>query len=223
MKLLFALQCKLIYITYHTKQYLMDKTMKKTTLTPEESLLLITKTIDETKKRFEDNGHIIILWGVITFTVFFSQYLFSLTGLYKKFDIIWTTILFPLGAIYTFIYYRKTVNKRNLPKTLLSRVIRTMGWTMGMNLMVLGFLFRQQLGDAMAPVFIILLASSMIVMGASIEFKPLFFGGLLLNLIGFCTFWLARDYQGFSLMAGAIVGLIIPGILLNNARRRKNV
>lgn len=197
--------------------------MNKTTLTPEESLLLITKTIEETKKRFEENGHIIILWGVLMFTVFFSQYIFSLTGLYKKFDIIWTVILFPLGMIYTFIYIRKTVNKKNLPRTLLSRVIETMGWAMGLNLLILGFLFRQQLGDAMAPIFIILLALSMIVTGASIKFKPLFIGGLLLNLIGFCTFYLDRDYHGFSLMLGAVVGLIIPGILLNKARRKENV
>ena len=197
--------------------------MDKTILTPEESLLLISKTIKETKQRFKDNGHIIILWGVLMFTVFFSQYIFSITGLYKKFDIIWTVILFPLGAIYTFIYVRKTVKKKNLPKTLLSRVIETMGWTMGLNLMVLGFLFGKQLGDAMAPIFLIFLALSMIVMGASIEFKPLFIGGLLMNLIGFCTFYLARDYHGFSMMLGAIVGLIIPGILLNKARRKENV
>ena len=196
--------------------------MAKSKLTPEESLLLISKTIEETKRRFEENGHIIILWGVITFTVFFSQYIFSLTGLYRKFDIIWTTVLFPLGAIYTVIYFRKNI-KKNMPRTLLTRVIQTMGWAMGMNLLILGFLFRQQLGDAMAPVFIILLALSMIVTGASIKFKPLFIGGLLLNIIGFCTFFLDRDYHGFSLMLGAVIGLIIPGILLNKARRKENV
>ncbi len=197
--------------------------MEKTTLTPEESLLLISKTIEETKNRFKENGHIIILWGVLMFTVFFSQYFFSLTGLYKKFDIIWTVILFPLGAVYTFVYIRKTVKKNNLPKTLLAKVIGTMGWAMGMNLMILGFLFSRQLGDAMAPVFIILMALTMTVIGASIEFKPIFVGGLLLNLVGLCTFYLDRDYHGFSMMLGAIVGLIIPGILLNKARRKENV
>jgi hypothetical protein len=200
----------------------MDKAMEKTTLTPEESLLLITKTIAETKKRFEENGHIIVLWGCLTFMVFFSQYVFSLTGLYKKFDIIWTVILFPLGAIYTFIYVGK-LKKKNLPKTLLTRVIETMGWAMGANLMVLGAIFSKQLGDAMAPVFIILLALSMIVTGSSIKFKPLFIGGILLNLIGFGTFLVSRDYHGLSMMLGALVGLIIPGILLNKANRKEHV
>jgi hypothetical protein len=192
-------------------------------ITPEESLLLISKTIEETKQRFQENGHIIILWGVITFVVFASQYIFSAIGWYKKFDIIWTTALFPLGAIYTFIYIKKNVYKKHLPKTLLTRVISTMGWTMGFNIMVLGLLFSKQLGDAMAPIFIILLALSMIVTGASIKFKPLFIGGILMNLIGLGSFYFTRDYHGFSMMLGALVGLIIPGILLNKAHRKENV
>ena len=197
--------------------------MKKATLTPEESLLLITKTIEETKERFKENGHLIILWGSLTFIVFLSQYILSLLGLYKLFDIAWTCILFPLGAIYTFIYFRKTVKKKNLPKTLLTRVITTMGWAMGLNMLILGFLLGQQLGDAHAPIFLILLALSMIVIGASIEFKPLFIGGILLNLIGLGSFFFSRDYHGFSMMLGAVVGLIIPGILLNRANRKRNV
>ncbi len=197
--------------------------MDKTSLTPEESLLLISKTIEETKKRFEENGHIIILWGSLTFIVFLSQYILVLSGLYKLFDIAWTCILFPLGAIYTFIYVWRKTKKKNLPKTLLTRIIGTMGWAIGMNLMILGFIFRQHLGNAIAPIFLILLALSMIIIGASIKFKPLFIGGLLLNLIGFGTFYLHMDYHGFSLMLGAVIGLIIPGILLNYARRKENV
>jgi hypothetical protein len=201
----------------------MDNTMDKTTLTPEESLLLITKTIAETKKRFEENGHIIVLWGCLTFMVFFSQYVFSLTGLYKKFDIIWTVILFPLGAIYTFIYVRRKVKINNLPNTIIGRIAGTMGWAMGMNLMILGFLFSRQLGDALAPIFLILLALSIIVIGESIKFKPLFIGGILMNLIGLGSFFVSRDYHGLSMMLGSLVGLIIPGILLNKAHREEHV
>lgn len=188
-------------------------------ITPEESLLLITKTIEDTKKRFQENGHIIIMWGIITFTVFFSQYTFVLLGWYKLFDIIWTTILFPLGGIYTFIYVRKNVKKKNLPKTIISRIIGTMGAAIGGNLMILGFIFRHQLGEATAPIFLIILALFLIVTGAAIKFKPLFIGGILLNLIAFGTFYLGTDYHGLSMMLGSVVGLIIPGILLNKSRK----
>jgi hypothetical protein len=191
-------------------------------MTAEESLLLISKTIEETKQRFQENGHILLLWGIITFTVFASQYIFSISGLYKKFDIIWTTILFPLGAIYTFIYIRKNEN-RNLPKTIITRLLETMGWTLGANLMILGLGFSQQLGTAHAPIFIILLALMIIITGAAIKFKPLFIGGVLMNLVGFGTFLIDRNYHGFSMMLASVVGLIIPGILLNKARRKENV
>lgn len=193
------------------------------TLTPEESLLLITKTIEETKKRFEENGHIIILWGTLTFIVFLSQYVLVFLGLYKIFDIMWTCILFPLGGIYTFIYVRRRVEKKNIPTTIIGRIIGTMGWVFGFNLMILGFIFGHQLDKAAAPIFLILFALFIIMTGISLKFKPLTIGGILLNLIGFGTFLINTDYYGLSMMIGSVVGLIIPGILLNRANKKEHV
>jgi len=197
--------------------------MDKINLTPEESLLLISRTIEETKQRFQENGHILILWGCVTFSVFFLQYFFSIVGLYKKFDIIWTCILFPLGAVYTFIYVRGKEKKNQIPKNILGRILGTIGWLVGMNIMILGFVFGDHLGNALAPIFIILLAIMIIMTGVSIKFKPLIIGGILLNLIGFGTFLVSRDYHGFSMMLGSVVGFIIPGILLNMAKKKEHV
>ena len=197
--------------------------MDKNNFTPEESLLLISKTIEETKQRFQENGHIIVLWGSLTFLVFFLQYFFELVGLHKKFDIVWTCALFPLGAIYTFIYTRRKIKKNNIPKTVLGITIGAMGWVVGMNLMILGFIFGDHLGNAIAPIFIIFLAMNMIVIGITIKFKPITIGGILLNLIGFGTFLVDPKYYGFCLMLGAVVGLIIPGILLNKDRKKEYV
>ena len=192
-------------------------------ITPEESLLLIAKTIEETKQRFKENGHIIILWGALTFIVFLSQYVLVFLGLYKIFDIMWTCILFPLGGIYTFIYFRRKVEKKNIPMTIIGRLIGTMGWVFGFNLMILGFFFGHQLDKAAAPIFLILLALFIIMTGISIKFKPLIIGGIMLNLIGFGTFLVNTDYYGLSMMIGSVVGLIIPGILLNRANKKEHV
>ena len=59
------------------------KKMNEKTLTPEQSLLLITKTIEETKERFKENGHIFVFWGTLTVIVFGSQLILSLLELYK--------------------------------------------------------------------------------------------------------------------------------------------
>ena len=120
-------------------------------------------------------------------------------------------------------YIWKEEKKKNMPKTIIGNMLGNLGWIFGMNLMIMGFLFSDKLGDAMAPVFLILFALFISVCGLSIKFKPLIIGGILLNLIGLGSFFLDRDYHGFSMMLGALVGLIIPGILLNLARRKANV
>ncbi len=195
--------------------------MESSTLTPEESLLLITKTIEETKERFKENGHIFVFWGTLMLIVIGSQFILSLLELYKY--TMYPVFLYPLGAISTGIYVWKNYKKNNAPKTIIGNILGSLGWIVGMNLMTMGFLCSDQLGEAMAPIFIILLALMIIVSGVTIKFKPLIIGGALMNLIGLASFFIDRDFHGFSMMLAAVVGFIIPGILLNNARRKKNV
>ncbi len=194
--------------------------MKNTILTPEQSLLLISKTIDETKERFKAHGDILIFWGVLTVIVFGGQYLLWYLGLNEY--MIHTSYLFPIGAIYTGIYMWREKKKRNIPKTIISNVLN-IGWIIGLNLMIMGFFFSDKLGEATGPVFIILFALIVMVIGLTIRFKPLIIGGVLTNIIGLCTFWLNGDYHGLSVILAAIAGMIIPGILLNITRKKENV
>jgi hypothetical protein len=195
--------------------------MEKPELTPEQSLLLISKTIEDTKERFKEHGGIFIFWGSLIVIVFGSQLIFSLLKLYKLTML--PIALFPLGAIFTGLYVWREYRKHNIPKTIIGNVLQNIGWVVGMNLMIMGFLFSDVLGDAMGPVFIILLALMIIVSGLSIRFKPLTIGGALANLIGLGSFFFERDYHGISLMAAAVVGMIIPGIMLNLERRKADV
>ncbi|MGA9291376.1 MAG: hypothetical protein WBV81_02210 [Ignavibacteriaceae bacterium] len=192
-------------------------------ITPEESFLLITKTIEETKKKFIANGHIMILWGSLTFIVFVSQYIFVLTGLYKLFDIGWTNILFLFGGIYTLIYTWEKIKRKNLPKTILGRIINTMSWVFGANLMILGIFFGHRFGVALGPLFLILFALFIIMVGISIKFNPITIGGIILNLMGFAAFYISPQYHGLLLALGGVIAMIIPGILLNKAKRKENV
>ncbi len=194
--------------------------MEKTALTPEESLLLITKTIEETKDRFKENGHIFVFWGTLMLIVIGSQFILSILELYKY--TMYPVYLYPLGGVYM-IYIWVKERKKNMPKTIIGNILGNIGWIIGMNLMIMGFFFSNQLGEAMGPIFIILLALMIIVSGLAIRFKPIIIGGALMNLIGLASFFLDRDFHGFSMMLAAVVGLIIPGIILNSARRKENV
>lgn len=195
--------------------------MKSSTLTPEESLLLITKTIEETKDRFKEYGSVFVFWGALTIFVFGSQLVLSLLELYR-FTML-PVYLFPAGGVVTGIWAWIDHQKNNKPKTFIAGVLQNIGWIIGMNLMVMGFLFSNQLGEAMGPVFIILFALMILVSGLAVKFKPLILGGAITNLIGLASFLIDPNYHGFSLMLGALVGMIIPGLLLNKARRKENV
>lgn len=194
--------------------------MENSTLTPEESLLLISKTIEQTKNRFKENGHIFIYWGTLTLIVLGSQLILSLLELYQYTR--WPVYLFPLSIFYM-IYIVVKEKRKNVPKTYIGNVLGNMGWIFGMNLFIMGFFCWDKLGFAIAPVFIIFFALMIFICGLLIRFKPLIIGGILTNLIGLGTFFIARDYHGFSIMLMAIIGLIIPGILLNIARRENHV
>ncbi|MBN2613839.1 MAG: hypothetical protein JXB00_19940 [Bacteroidales bacterium] len=193
--------------------------MEKTNFTPEESLLLISRTIEETKQRFKESGHVFIFWGVLMLIVFGGQHILWLFNLNKY--MIWTVVLFPLGGFYMIYLWYTDMRKR--PKTIIGNILGNIGWIIGMNLLVMGVLFSNQLGEAMAPVYIILLSIMIMVSGLSIKSKPLTIGGALTNLIGLGTFLVESDYHGFSMMLAALTGFIIPGILFNIARRKNHV
>ena len=194
--------------------------MENSTFTPEQSLLLISKTIEQAKNRFKESGHIFIYWGTLTVIVFGSQLILSLLELYKY--TMWPVYLFPLSIFYM-IYIWVQEKKKNLPKSHIGHVLGNLGWVFGMNLCIMGFFCHDKLGVAMAPVFIILFALFILMCGLLIRFKPLTIGGLFVNLIGLGSFFLSVNYHGFSMMLMAVVGLVIPGILLNIARSKENV
>ncbi len=148
--------------------------MDKSNLTPEESLLLISKTINETKQRLVENGHIIVFWGSLMFAVSLSQYILIRMGLAFRTGL--PSLLYPFGAIYTLIYVWKKHKKYNLPKTLIGNILKPMGWILGMNLLIMGFLFSNKLGGVLVPVFLIFLAMYFTLAKISIRSKPLIIG-----------------------------------------------
>jgi len=151
--------------------------------------------------------------------VFGGQLILSQLELYKF--MMWTVLLFPLGGFY--MLYLWFTEIKNRPKTIIGNILGNIGWIIGINLMIMGFLFSDKLVNVMGPVFIIMLSIMIIVSGISIKFKPLTIGGALTNLVGLGSFFFERDYHGFSMMLAAITGFIIPGILLNIANKKENV
>ena len=201
--------------------------MENPALTPEESLLLISRTIEDTKKRFKERSFLFLFWGILIFFVSLSQFLLSKLELNRIVYIenwtihYWPVFLYPLGGIVTFMYVKRTYKK--LPRTIIGNISGTMGWFLGLNFMVLGFFYWNKLGGNLIPVFLILFAFWCLINGVIIRFQPLIIGGILLNLIGYAAFYIHLQYQPLMFTAGALVALIIPGYLLNRNKIEEDV
>ena len=195
--------------------------MDKTMLTPEESILLIAQTIQDTKNKFREIAFIYIFWGIMMFVVTISQFVLirlghaNMTGL--------PCFLYLIGGTILLIHYWKLEKKNKWPKTIIGNILAALGTVLGMNFMILGFFFWDKLGDSFAPIFIIFLAFWTIISGVAIKFKPLIISGIVLNLIAFATFNIHWHYHPLCMTLAAVIGLIIPGILLEKERRQENV
>lgn len=194
--------------------------METRAFTPEESLELISRTIRDTKHRFQENGFIYLFWGILILLVSAAQYLLYTTGhagisYYPYF-------LMPLGGVFTFVYYYVKERQSKTALNAIGKLLSILGITLGINFITLGFLFHEQLGEALIPVFIIMLALWNLISGAAIRFNPLIVCGILLNLLGFAAFMIKWPYQPLAMTLAAIIGLLLPGIILYISRR-KNV
>ena len=195
--------------------------MDKKMLTPEESLLIITQTIEETKEKFKKSGHIFIFWGILIVIVTLGQFVLIRLGLnnYTGFP----CFLYLIGGGYILLHYRKIDKKNNAPKTVIGNIISVMGMVLSANFIILGFFFFERLEADLFPIFLIFLTFWIILTGVCIRFKPLVICGIGVNLISFATFFLNWEYQPLSMSLAAVIGFIIPGILFNKAKRQEHV
>lgn len=195
--------------------------MDKANLSPEESLSLIAKTIEETKEKFKENGHKFVFWGVLTFIVSLCQFLIIQLDLNIQTGV--PALLYLLGGAFVYIYEGKASRKNNMPKTIIGSILFWMATVMGCNLVVLGPFFAPQLGIALVPVFLIFLAFLVILCGVAIKYKPLIIGGIVLNVIAFIPFLIDWQYHFLIMTAGSVIALIIPGILLHIEHKKEHV
>ncbi len=195
--------------------------MNSTTLTPQESLSLITKTIEDAKSRYQENGSIFIFWGILIFIASMGQFILLQLEYYKI--SYYPYFMMPLGGIYTGYYYYNKYKTKKLPKNILSYILSALGISLGANFTILGFFFWQELGSALFPVFSILLAIYVLISGIAIRFKPFVYSGILLNLAGICSFYIAMEFHPLIFALAGIFTFTVPGIILNTVNKRKNV
>lgn len=189
-------------------------------LSPEKSLELITQVITQARNKFEENGFIYMFWGILIAIASISQF-FLLKNEY--YEINWYPyLLMPVGAIYSGYYFSK--KKKKTRQNQISKIISVLWVVLSINMMILGFLFANNLKENLIPIILILLSIGTVVSGTSMKSKLLLYSGIFIGLSAFLGFYLEWIYHPLLMGIVSIVAILVPGVILMlQHRRNENV
>ena len=194
--------------------------MENNEFTPSESLSLIANVISEAKSRFKDNGFSFILIGLCSFIASLGQFILLKLEYYQI--NYYPYFIMPIAAAVTFFYYKKKrtgVKSKNIIGTLFSIISAIMG----INLMIAGFFFWGKFGIALIPFMLILFSIWSALTGVLIKNKVFLISGIVINIIAYMSFFIGRDYHPLILSIVSLIGIVVPGIILNYSSKEGNV
>lgn len=150
--------------------------METNKLSPEKSLELITQVITQARNKF-----IYMFWGALIAITSISQFVLLKHEFY---NISWYPyLLMPIGSIYSAIYYSRKKGKSK--QNLIYRIVSALWIVLSINMMILGFLFGDNLKKNLIPIILILLSIGAIVSATSIKSNLLLYSGIFIGLSAF--------------------------------------
>lgn len=193
--------------------------MTPSEFTPEQSLGIITKTIQKTRASLEENGFIYMFWGGLVALASLSQYFLLKNG---HMDIhFYPYFLMPLGAVFTWLYFSK---KPDITTNQFSRILTAIWIVLSLNLLIVGFILSTVLREHLIPVLLMLLSLGISLSGVIIKSRMFVYAGILINVSAFVCFLLPWDDQPLLMGLIALVSIFGPGLKMHmDYKRRSNV
>ncbi len=189
-------------------------------MTPSESMALITSVIMEARSRFRDNGFSFIFLGICIGVAGIGQFVLLQAEYYKI--SYYPYFIMPLAGLIVYLYYarkRKGLKAGNV----IGSTLFIHGIIIGLNLMVMGFLFWDTFGVTLFPVMFVLLALWLIITGSLIRYKSFILSGMLVNIIAYITVFIDKAYHPLVLTLVSLLALVIPGLILKYSAKESHV
>jgi hypothetical protein len=200
----------------------------KTTMTPEESLEIIRKTILHSRKNLREGSFYYLLWGWIVILGCLSNYLliwYSLkkevySALYIKSIINWG-IFVGAGVVIQMIYYFRSARKENV-QTYLDRFLMTLWSAAGVAMAFMVFFCFEQ-AHYPAAYLLIITALATFVSGMAVKYRPLVAGGIIFALASIPCIYVDGLEQLLIFAGAMILGYLVPGYMLRNLKQDDHV
>lgn len=189
------------------------------TMTPEESLQFITKSILYSKRNLKERSFYYIMWGwILTFASLFNYFLIRYLhnrelyeNMYIKVTVSWA-IFGAAGFIILFIYKMKA-GKKEIVITHFDRFFIIL-WLSIAVVFALFILFCYYLEVYPTPYILALTGMATFVSGMIVRFTPLIIGGLLFAATSVVSVFIPGFHQLLLVAGSIILGYLIPGYLL---------
>jgi hypothetical protein len=193
------------------------------TMTPEESIQFIRKSITNSRKNLKENGFYYLFWGwLLTFASVTNYFLIRYLHAREMYEQIFIAssiawgIFVAVGFIIMFFYKSKTGN-RNLIITHLDRVLTTLWLSAGV-IFVLIILFCYYDESYPTPYILAITGMATFISGMVVRFTPLIAGGILFAVISIVSIYIPGLSQLLLVAIALVLGFLIPGYLLKTSK-----
>lgn len=183
--------------------------MNSKSMSPQESLELISQIIEEARCRISENGFLFFLWGAILAFCGIVQFAL-LHSPWKAYNYYPYLLTIP-GFLYSWYYSVKKAPSRNWKANIVGKTISWTWIVLGSNMMLLGFFYYSVLKNTLIPYLLLLTAIGVIVTGLLLAKRELFYLGLAVNGIALLSFFAPLTYQPLLMAVSYIFALLIPG------------
>jgi len=179
-------------------------------LSPQESLQLITDAIIRTRESIKENSFPFLLWGWLITIASFSFFLLQQYTL-SEYYFMPFPVLAIAGVIITIIYYRKRIS--NSTVSYLSNFLYKMWFVLGLSFFVVVFISVSQ-NHLPFTYTLVIAAVGTLASGLIMKFNPLIMGGTIFFVAAIANVYVADDYKVLLHGVSIIFGYLIPGYLL---------
>jgi len=185
------------------------------TLSPLESLRVISQAIDKTQDNVAKNSFLFLLWGWL---MVIASLGFFVLRRYTSFE--YYFVPFPasaaVGALTSLIYYFR--QRAGTTQTYVDHFLSRMWLVLGAGFIAVVFVNVSQ-GNTPFTYTLLIGGIGTMVSGLVLRFNPLALGGAIMLLSAVASIYVP-EADRVLLQAGAVVaGYLVPGYLLRHARR----
>jgi hypothetical protein len=187
---------------------------------PQDSLQLIESMINKAQNRFNENGHLYLLWGWVIFVCSISHFVVDYWNLFSNPQLVW---FLTWGAlIYQTIYIARRKKKERV-RTYTDDIVGWV-WVVFVILMALvGFIAgKGNTWQLMYPLFLVLYGVPTFLTGVIIKFQPLQVGAISCWILAIASTFVPTQFQVLFLTLAVLSAWIIPGYLLRSRFKNQN-